>query len=229
MIIGGFQKFSLVDYPEKLSAIVFTQGCNFLCPYCHNPELNSFGDRNILIKEQYIIDFLETRIGKIDAVVISGGEPTCQNDLIDFIKRIKCLGFLIKLDTNGSNPEIIEQLLTEKLIDYIAMDIKTSPEKYFRFSKDLLDFNKIKKSIQLIMQSNVDYEFRTTVVKDILSIDDILKIGQMIKGAKKYYLQKFVPTKLLDADYSKAQIFNDEEFSFLQKELEKHIKNVNIR
>ena len=139
----------LVDYPEKLSAIVFTQGCNFTCPYCHNPELNSFEDRNIHIKEQYIIDFLKTRIGKIDAVVISGGEPTCQNDLIDFIKRIKCLGFLIKLDTNGSNPEIIEQFLTEKLIDYIAMDIKTSPEKYFRFSKDLLDFNKIKKSITI--------------------------------------------------------------------------------
>lgn len=229
MLIGGFQKFSMIDYPEKLSAVVFSQGCNFICPYCHNPELNSFNTEFTLIEEKEILAFLKTRIGKIDAVVISGGEPTFQIDLIDFIEEIKAFGFLIKLDTNGACPDVIEVLLNRKLIDYIAMDIKTTSEKYSQFSKNILNFNNIKKSINLILQGNINYEFRTTVLRELLSCDDILEIGQLIKGAKKFYLQKFVPTKLLDEACYQFKTYNEQEFLYLKQELEKYIEIVRIR
>ena len=128
MLIGGFQKCSMIDYPDKLSAIVFSQGCNFRCPYCHNPELVLPAKFNVSLKDDEIIGFLKTRIGKLDGVVLTGGEVCLQKDLIQFAEKIKDLGFLIKLDTNGSKPDVVEKFLDKKLVDYFAMDIKTSPK-----------------------------------------------------------------------------------------------------
>ncbi len=222
MQIGGVQKTSLLDFPDKISAIVFTQGCNFRCGYCHNPELIVLRNEP---SDDGFFEFLETRKGKLDGVVITGGEPCLQKDLIEFIKRIKDMGFLVKLDTNGSFPDVLEQTLP--YIDYVAMDIKAPVEKYFEIAKYKPD--KILKSILLIMNSRVDYEFRTTVVKSQLSYDDFEKIGEMIKGAKRYYLQKFVPSKTFDENMMNEITYSNKEFEEIKDILSKYIENVTIR
>lgn len=227
MNIGGFQKSSLIDYPKKISAIVFTQGCNFRCGYCHNPELIKIPSGS-LIEESFVIDFLKTRIGKLDAVVITGGEPCLQNDLIDFVKKVKDIGFLVKLDTNGSFPEKITELIDKNLLDYIAMDIKAPVEKYEQISL-CHNTDKILESIELIKNSNVEYEFRTTVVKSQLSLNDFSKIAIMLKGAKKYYLQEFVPTKLLDESFKDEKSYSKDEFNQIADILTKDIESVFIR
>lgn len=213
MIIGGLQKFSLLDYPDKISAIIFTKGCNFRCQFCYNPMLvwpakvgKSKYVQNFIrengqaaepqkvhpkIKEDDLFVFLHSRAGKLDAVVITGGEPCLQKDLPEFIKKIKNLGFLVKLDTNGSYPEIIAKILKEKLINYIAMDLKAPAQKYGETIGASTDFGKIKKSVKMIRQSGLPYEFRTTVVPGLLNQDDISEIGKIIKGADKWYLQGF--------------------------------------
>ena len=228
MLIGGLQRFSLIDYPGKISAVVFTQGCNFRCPYCHNPELVSF-NREGLIEENYILSFLEERRGKIDGVVLTGGEPTLQSDLVDFLREIKNLGFLVKLDTNGSCPEIIEELLERKLLDYIAMDIKGSLENYSEIINVKVDIEKIKKSIDIIMHSGVSYEFRTTIVKSQLKRDDILKIGESIRSAELYVLQSFRPTKTLDPNFLKETSYTKEELEDIASSLKKLVKRTIVR
>jgi len=167
MKIGGFQRFSLIDYPAKISAIIFTQGCNFRCPYCHNPELVDPKLFTSAIDEDLILSFLRKRVGKLDGVVITGGEPLLQHDLIEFIKKVKEMGYLIKLDTNGSYPEKLERLLD--LIDYIAMDIKAPLEKYHDVVRTDVCTEKIMESITIILNGDIDYEFRTTVVKAFLT------------------------------------------------------------
>ena len=200
MLIGGLQKFSLLDYPERVSAIVFTQGCNFRCQFCYNPMLvwpREVGKSKYKqkdhpqIKEDDLFVFLASRAGKLDAVVVTGGEPCLQADLPEFIGKIKQLGFLVKLDTNGSYPEVLEKLLKEKLIDYIAMDLKAPGEKYKEATSGLADFQKAKKSVKIIMKSGLPYEFRTTVVPELLNKDDIAVMGKIIKNADKWYLQNF--------------------------------------
>ena len=228
MLIGGLQRFSLIDYPGKISAVIFTQGCNFRCPYCHNPELVGF-DREDLIEEDYVLSFLEERRGKIDGVVLTGGEPTLQSDLVDFLKEIKNLGFLIKLDTNGSCPEVIEELLEAKLLDYIAMDIKASLENYSEITNAKVDIGKIKRSIDVIMHSGVTYEFRTTVVKSQLKMDDILKIGEAIRSADLYVLQSFRPTKTLDPNFLKETSYTKEELEDIASSLKKLVKRTIVR
>lgn len=198
MLIGGLQKTSLLDYPGKISAIVFTQGCNFRCPYCHNPELLKADGNTQNMSVPSVLDFLKTRTGKLDGVVITGGEPCLHADLPEFIKEIKQLGFLVKLDTNGSCPGMLERLINENLLDYIAMDIKAPPDKYPLIAGVKTDVEKIQQSAKLIMESKIDYEFRTTVLKSMLNFEDFEKIGSFIRGARRYYLQKFVPSKALD-------------------------------
>ena len=227
MIIGGLQKSSLIDYPEKISAIIFTRGCNFRCKYCHNPELLTSGKS--LYEKDDIIKFLKTRQGKLDGVVITGGEATLQTDLYDFIKQIKELGFCVKLDSNGTNPELLKKLIDDKLVDYIAMDIKAPLEKYSHIIGLDVDIEKIKRSIDILMTSNVDYEFRTTVLKSLLSIEDLKNIGKLIKGAKKYYLQKFVPTKIYDEKLLDEKNYTDEEFEEIAKSLKLDINFVDVR
>ena len=198
MIIGGLQRFSLIDYPGKISAILFTRGCNFRCPYCHNPELVDPQRYAEPWQEEEFWAFLQSRTQKLDAVVVTGGEPTLQEDLQPFLEKIRKMGFLIKLDTNGSNPDVLKDLLSANLVDYIAMDIKAPLEKYSEVTKVPVDKTDIEESIALIKQSTVDHEFRTTIARNILSREDIVNIAKMLQGEKLYILQRCVPTKILD-------------------------------
>lgn len=190
MRITGFQKLSLVDFDDHMSATLFTSGCNFACPFCHNSSL-VIGNSDPEISEQEIFDYLQKRKGIIDSVVISGGEPTLHKDLVEFIKKLKNLDILIKLDTNGTNLEMLKYLIENKLIDYVAMDIKNSLEKYNITIDRNCDLQTIKDTIKYIMHSGIDYEFRTTIIKEFHTHEDIKNISKLIKGAKKYYLQKF--------------------------------------
>lgn len=228
MFIGGLQKFSLIDYPGKISAVIFTMGCNFRCPYCHNPELVEFNEEN-LIEENYVLSFLKERKRKLDGVVLTGGEPLLQSDIIEFIKKVKDLGFLIKLDTNGSYPDVIEKLLKEELIDYIAMDIKANLGKYNKVTNSNVNIEKIKRSIDIIMSSGIDYEFRTTVVRSQLNKSDILDIGKLIKSAKTYALQEFKPSKTLDPEFLKETSYTKKELEEMALSIKELVKRVIIR
>jgi len=229
MKIGGLQKFSLIDYPEKICAIIFTQGCNFRCPYCHNPELADPDLYEKCIPEKEIFAFLEKRKGKLDAVSITGGEPTLQPDLIDFIKMIKAMGYLVKIDTNGSHPETLKKLIEDKLIDYVAMDVKAPLEKYRKITRSKTNPDLIKQSIALIKKSNITREFRTTVVKSQLDENDLITIGKLVKNAELYVLQKFVPSKTMDPKFMNKKTYSDEEFDKLKKKIEKNVRSVVVR
>ena len=193
MIIAGLQKLTLVDYPEKLACTIFLAGCNFRCPWCYNPELvlpEKIKDNSQITKKDFF-DFLKFRINLLDGVVICGGEPTLNKDLPIFCKKIKKMGYAIKLDTNGSNPEMISNLVDEKLIDYIAMDVKAPREKYKEATGAKIDIKQIQKSIDILKKGGVDYEFRTTMIPKLLSKKDIVEIVQWIGPARKYCLQNF--------------------------------------
>jgi len=230
--ISGLLKSSLIDYPGKVSAVVFTQGCNFRCGFCHNPSLVPITNNQSLVTnyqtDQEILEFFELRKGKLDGVVITGGEPTLQSDLYEFTKKIKALGYSVKLDTNGSNAEMLSNLLANKLINYVAMDIKNVPAKYkktcsYPFSDE------IKKSIELIMVSGVDYEFRTTVLSHYHQISDFEKIGEIIKGAKRYVIQGFRGENVLDKSLMGTKKFTKDELGDIKKVFEKYVEMVEIR
>ena len=191
MAIVGIDKLSLLDYEDKVSVVLFSKACNFRCPFCHN------GDSVLGAQEEIdfadILAFLKTRIGLVDAVVFSGGEPTLEEDLENKMKEVKSLGYLIKLDTNGTNPELLEKLLDDKVVDYVAMDIKNSPSLYAQTSGvNHVDMDKIRKSISIIMNKAPDYEFRTTLVKEFHEGMNYDNFFELIKGAKRLFLQKFV-------------------------------------
>ena len=227
MRLGGLQKSSLIDYPGEISAIVFTIGCNFHCPYCHNPEL--VDETAEEIPEIEFFTFLEKRVGLLDAVTITGGEPTLHDDLVPFIGRIKKLGFLVKLDSNGTRPNVLQHLIEQKLVDYIAMDIKAPLAKYEHTIARPTDLKKIQESITLLLENRVPYEFRTTVVKALLPPEDFPIIGELIRGADVYYLQKFVPTKLLNPSFRKKTVYTDEEFIELQTVMKQYVRTCLIR
>ena len=229
MNIGGLQKFTMIDYPDKVAAIVFTLGCNFRCGYCHNPELVLPEKFNSSLDEEKIFEFFKTRIGKLDAISITGGEPTLQADLPQFMKRVKDLGFLIKLDTNGTNIKMLKEIIDNKLVDYIAMDIKAPLEKYEEVIAAKINLEDIKKSIKMIMDSGIEYEFRTTIVKSQLSVEDLINIGKLIKGANIYYLQKFVASKANDEKFLKEKTYSDKEFEEIKKDILKYVKKCEIR
>lgn len=189
MKIGGFQEISLLDYPQKISSIIWTVGCNFHCPFCYNPQL--VNETSEIILEEKILSFLKNRIGKIDALSISGGEPLIQKDINTFIEKVKKLGLLVKIDTNGAFPEKLKELIDDNLIDYIAMDVKAPSDKYSILSGVKVDLSKINKSIEIIKNSSLDYEFKTTIIPTFLDKNDIIKIAEWLKGAKKYCIQQF--------------------------------------
>ncbi len=229
MKIGGLQKVSLIDYPGAICAIVFLQGCNFKCGYCHNPELVDPERFGKCIDEKKIMEFLATRKGKLDAVSITGGEPTIQKDLIEFVKKIKKMGFAVKIDTNGSQPQVLKNLLKANLLDFIAIDIKAPWEKYGKMTRVPADTRSIQESISLVLQSKISHEFRTTVVESRLNANDIMEISKLISGAQRYVLQKFIPTKALDKKYLKEKTLSDEELEQLKKRIEKDIPYVIVR
>ncbi len=230
MIIGGFQKVSLIDYPGKVASVVFTRGCNFRCGYCHNPELVLPGFFNEPVNAETIFTYLKTRIGKIDGVVITGGEPTIHHDLLEFILKIKELGYLVKLDTNGTYPDTIETLLFMSAIDFIAMDIKAPLMKYPNITNTICDTSKIKKSVEIILNSGIEYEFRTTIVKDELCNGDIVEISRMIKNAKNYFVQNFNKTKVIDAALlASSNQMSNEDYSFLKTNIAMNVPNFAFR
>ena len=222
MLIGGLQKSSLIDYPGKVCCVVFTIGCNFRCGFCYSGELvleERIKENNYQIFEKDFFDFLEQRKGLLDACVICGGEPTIHKDLIDFVAKIKNMGFLVKLDTNGSNPAVLKKLLEKKLIDYVAMDIKANKEKYKFYSGDKADVKKIIESVEILKNSKIDFEFRTTVAPG-LTEQDLMEIGDWIQGKDIiYFLQKFGTQKeVLDKKILELPVLNEE---VLEKVVEK--------
>lgn len=228
MIFGGFQRFSLIDYPGELAAIAFTIGCNFRCPYCHNPELvNGISKK---IEEKTILGFLKKRKGKLTALSITGGEPTLHGkDLLNFIKKVKDLEYKVKIDTNGTNPELLQLLIEENLIDYIAMDIKAPLDKYEFIVNSSVNPTLIRKSIEIISKSKVQYEFRTTVLKGLLSKEDIEKISKTIEGAELYFIQNFIPSKTLDPSFMKKEGLAIMELETLKELCKTHVKTCLIR
>ncbi len=200
MRIAHLQKTSLIEYPGKISAVIFTQGCNLRCPYCHNPELVKPELFTTPVPENEILTFLNKRMGKLDGVVITGGEPAIQKGLTDFMRQVKDIGFLVKLDTNGTINGVLENIIEQKLADYIAMDIKGPAGKYSRIAGGSVDMDAILKSIRLIMDSGIDYEFRTTWAMEQLTAEDIIGCAMLIKNAKRFVIQRFNPSKHLDPD-----------------------------
>ncbi|MFP4697650.1 MAG: anaerobic ribonucleoside-triphosphate reductase activating protein [Eubacteriales bacterium] len=196
MKLCGLVKTTLLDFPGHLAATLFIGGCNFSCPYCHNKTLVQMPSNSSTLSYNSLIEFLSKRKEILEGICITGGEPTLHKDIVPLIKDIKNLGYKVKLDTNGSNPEILSTLYNKKYLDYIAMDIKNSPQKYNNtINLKHFDLSSINKSIDLIMSSTVHYEFRTTIVKELHSEQDIIDIGKWIKGAKFYFLQNFQPSK----------------------------------
>ncbi|PIU79236.1 MAG: anaerobic ribonucleoside-triphosphate reductase activating protein [Candidatus Moranbacteria bacterium CG_4_10_14_3_um_filter_44_15] len=231
MVIGGLQKLTLIDYPGHIAATVFTVGCNFRCPFCHNPELVSSIEYQVSsILERDFFDFLESRRGKLEGVCITGGEPAIQPDIVEFIRRIKKMGYKVKLDTNGARPDILRLLYAKKLLDYVAMDIKNSPEKYNSTTNSKVDIERIKLSVNLIRNSGVDYEFRTTAVPGLHKEEDFAKIGKWLEGAKKYVLQAFEDKgKILDPKLKKRTQGKKIDLEKIAKNIKKYFGKVEIR
>ncbi|SFI14534.1 pyruvate formate lyase activating enzyme [Tindallia magadiensis] len=227
MRIGGIQKTSLIDYPGHLSTVIFLRGCNFKCSYCHNAELLSFD--GVQIERQKMMDELITRRSFIDSVVISGGECTLSEDLRGFIQEIKSIGYGVKLDTNGTKPDIIEPLIKEGFIDYIAMDIKAPPEKYDQVTGVCVNLDAINKSIQVIQDHMKNYEFRTTVSPEILTETEVLKIADWISGAKKYVLQNFRDNENVLCGRKKLTPYPKAKLIRLKEQLEPFFEEVSLR
>ena len=229
MKIGGLQKTSLIDYPGKICCIIFTQGCNFRCPYCHNPELVLPELFSPSIEEEEIFSFLEKRKKYLDGVSITGGEPCIHKDILAFLEKVKNIGYSVKLDTNGYFPKIIKEAIKRRIVDYIAMDIKGPIEKYSEIAGVKVDVSRILKSIELIKESGIEYEFKTTIVKSQLSKEDFEKIGEMIKGASLYFLQKFKPSKTVKPDFINEETYSEEEFEQIKEIMGKYVKECKIR
>lgn len=226
MQIKGLQKTTLLDYPGQVACTVFTGGCNFRCPFCHNASLVLAPNAVDSIPENEFFAFLSKRKGILDGVCVTGGEPLLQNDIIPFLERIRSMGFKIKLDTNGSFPQRLEEIISLGLVDHIAMDIKNSPEKY-RITSGASCLDQVLESIRIIMDSGVSYEFRTTVVRELHEKEDMEAIGQLIKGAKQYFLQAFKDSEELIGDGFSA--YSDEEMEQLLSVVLKYVPSARIR
>jgi pyruvate formate lyase activating enzyme len=231
MKIGGLQKLTLIDYPGRLAATDFLSGCNFRCPFCYSSDivLPERIKSQPEISEKNFFNFLKERKGLLDGVVICGGEPTQNKDLPDFIKQIKKLGFLVKLDTNGSNPKMLEDLIDEKLIDYVAMDIKGPKERYQEFAGAKVDLKKIQESINILKEGKVDCEFRSTIVPNLHRKEDVIEMAKWISDAKKYYLQNFRPEKTIDPSFEKIKPYSEEFLLELQKAIAPFFETCQVR
>ena len=228
MVIYGLQKLSLLDYPGKTACTVFTGGCNFRCPYCHNASLVVGLDEIEPVDYDEFFAFLNKRRNILDGVCVTGGEPLLQPDIEDFIREIKKFGYSVKLDTNGTFPDKLKRLVDEKLVDYVAMDIKNSPEKYsLTAGVSELDFSKISNSVEFLLSNSVDYEFRTTVVKELHSKEDFVSIGEWIKGAKRYFIQSFIDSGDILAGTFSA--YNKSELEEIEGLMQHFVKETQIR
>ena len=227
MVISGFQKLTLVDFPGHTACIIFTQGCNFKCPFCHNSGLIQGANNSNKIDEQVLFDYLDKRKGLIDGVCVSGGEPLLQKDIELFIRKIKEKGYKVKLDTNGSKPKILKKLIDCNLIDYVAMDVKNTFSKYDVTSGAKVNLDDIKESINILKSSNIDCEFRTTIVKELHSFENIEEILNYLGPSVKFYIQNY---RDCDTVLQKGlNGFSDVELLEIEKKLERRYPNVTIR
>ena len=219
MIIGGLQKFTISDFPGRISAIVFTRGCNFRCPYCHNPELVD-PDRYVSpITEESVFAFLNSRIGQLDGVVVTGGEPTIHEDLPRFLGALRQLGFAVKLDTNGSNPGQLRQVIDQHLVDCIALDIKAPLAEYSRVAGVTVDPRILRESIRLVIDSGIPHEMRTTFCPSLLSVDDLRSIAREVQGCDLFVVQGFRPSKALDPGMLEAAVPTQEMLKEIQADI----------
>lgn len=222
--IGGLQKVSLVDYPGHVAATIFTIGCNMRCGYCHNPEL--------VLPEQYlepipvsdILDWLKTRQGKLDGVCITGGEPTMHESLVDFCRQLKSMGFLVKLDSNGTHPTMLKQMIDDRLLDFVAMDIKGPLNRYSEIAARPIDTEAIQTSVRLLIDSDIQHEFRTTIVRSQLAPSDFDLMGELIRGGKRFALQRFQPGKTLSPQFERETSYDDAEMESLKTKMEKYVE-----
>jgi pyruvate formate lyase activating enzyme len=221
---AGFQKTSLIDYPDRVASILFTSGCNMRCPFCHNGDLVRENTEPFLEENEVLATLLE-RKKYVDSVVVTGGEPTLQPDLPEFLAKLKKNGFKVKLDTNGLLPKVVEKCLP--YIDYIAMDIKTSPSRYT--SLGVRDVSKLVESVGLIMSSGVDYEFRCTAVPGLVEAETIPEMGEMVNGAKLFVFQQYRPEKTLDPAYGNVYPHNYEIILSFAKTMETYVEKVSLR
>lgn len=227
MTIGGIQKTSLIDFPNGLSTVLFTRGCNFRCPYCHNSELLML-DGETLNRDELMAE-LARRAHLIDAVVFSGGECTLSDDLYDMVVDVRKMGYKVKVDTNGTNPEILERLFNENLVDYVAMDIKAPPEQYKKVTGVTVDVTDLERSISLIREHMDNYEFRTTVCQELLSRDEIIAIAYWLKGSKRYVLQNFRDTQQVLAGKGKLHPYSEAFLKEVHSEIMQWFEEVIIR
>lgn len=227
MKIEALQKLTLLDFPQKMACTIFAHGCNMRCPFCHNALLVT-ETQQAFITEEEILSFLETRKGILEGVCITGGEPLLQEGIGDFIRKIKAMGFLVKLDTNGTFPQKLKALCKEGLIDFVAMDIKNSQKKYAQTTgKKLLDLSAVNESVAFLINGSVPYEFRTTVTRDFHTLDDLLDIARWISGCDAYYLQQFVDSgNLIDSQVSG---YTNEELTAMYKAVKKHLPCTQLR
>lgn len=228
MKIKGLQKLTLLDFPERIACTVFLGGCNFRCPFCHNASLVLPERAGEDISEESFFEFLASRIGRLSGVCVSGGEPTLYPELPAFLSKIRDMGFAVKLDTNGYNPKMLKELVERGLVDYVAMDIKNSRERYAEsVGLSQLDISKIENSAELLMSCGVPFEFRTTVCRELHTEDDIRKIGEWLRGGEKFYLQSFKDSgDILCVGYS---AYSDEKMRELALALREYIPNAEWR
>lgn len=228
MKIGGIQKTSLLDYPDTISAIIWTIGCNFRCPFCYNKDL-VFG-RVVTISEEEVLSFLEKRKGMLEGLVISGGEPLLQDDIVSFAEKVKKMGYLIKIDTNGMYPEMLKELIDRKLVDYIAMDVKAPKNKYDSLSGVKVDIKKIEKSIEMIRSSLINYEFKTTFASNLLTREDIVEIAKWLKGSKRFYLQQFNnEANLISSKLQNSKPYSKDELIDTLKDIKPYFEYCDVR
>ena len=204
MNIKGIHKTSLIDYPGKICSIIFTGGCNLRCKYCHNPELACDNCDLKILPNDEALSFMKKRRSLIDGISISGGEPTLARNIFDFIQSVKDIPLAVKIDTNGLNPDVIDHLLQNGLLDYVAIDIKTSPEKYELLTNRKVDFSIIVNTVNLVRAAGVDYELRTTCIPSFVTLEDFVSIKMEIGHVKQYYLQQFINDVTLDPSLSRC-------------------------
>jgi pyruvate formate lyase activating enzyme len=231
MKIGGLQPVTLLDYPQKVAAIIFASGCNMRCPFCYNPKLvlPELIEKETLMPEEEIFDFLNRRKNYLDGIVFTGGEPLLQVDALEFIKKVKDLGYLIKLDTNGLKPDVLAEALSLKLVDYLAMDIKGPLGNYDKYCGVMADPAKIRMSVDLVMKSGLPYEFRSTLAKGLHSQEDVVKMAEIIEGADKYYLQNFNFHEVLVGTEFVGQSFTSLEMSQMRDSVAPYVKYCAVR
>ena len=222
--IKGLEKTSLIDYPGRVAAVVFVGGCNFRCPFCHNRGLVLAPEKIESIPEEDVLDFLKEREKWLDGVVVSGGEPAIHKDLPGFLEKLKGIGYAVKLDTNGTNPAMLKEVMERGLVDFVAMDIKGPVGKYEKSSGVKADTRKIQESIKLIIDSGIEHEFRSTVLPALHTKEDVEEMAKMVKGGSRFCLQQFRPKNTLDSSFEKERPFTKEEMRDLREICGRHVK-----